>query len=45
VNLEGKVAEVLPKANSQELTNILAAYASTGKMSDKLQVMFEQQFK
>jgi hypothetical protein len=27
VNLEGKVAEVLNKANTQELTNILAGYA------------------
>lgn len=26
VNLEGKVAEVLNKANTQELTNILAGY-------------------
>jgi hypothetical protein len=42
VNLESKVADVLHKANNIELTNILAAYASTGKMTGKLQVMFEQ---
>jgi hypothetical protein len=36
VNLEAKVTEIMPKANTLELTNILAAYASTGKMTERL---------
>lgn len=45
VDLEPKVFELIPKANTLEMTNMLAAYASSGKMTERLQKMFEQQFK
>jgi len=41
MDLEPIVYELIPKANHLELTNMLSAYASTGKMTDRLLAMFE----